>query len=342
MNKILRVAIAGYGTVGKIRHKVIDENPYMKTVAVCDEIFQKDNYKLDGIKYFSNYKELLDKVSLDVLFVCLPNFLAAEVTIAGLQNSLHVFCEKPPGRNVDDIRAVIECEKKYINQRLMYGFNHRYHDSVMDALKIINSNELGDVISLRGVYGKSKIIKFDSDWRTKRSLAGGGILLDQGIHMVDMMRLFGGDFTDVHSFISNNYWKHDIEDNAYALMKTDDGVVGMLHSSATQWRHMFNLSINLSRGAINLSGILTSTKSYAPETINIVFTGDNDDGDPREQSTRYNEDKSWARELNEFADTVLNNKQVVNGSSHDALKTMELVYNIYKSDRDWSNKYNIS
>lgn len=342
MNKILKVGIAGYGTVGKIRHKFIDQNPYMKTVAICDEIFQKNDNESNGLRYYNNYKELLDKEPLDVLFVCLPNFLAAEVTIAGLQNSLHVFCEKPPGRNIDDIRAVIECEKKCVNQRLMYGFNHRYHDSVMDAVKIINSNELGDIISLRGVYGKSKIIKFDSDWRTKRSLSGGGILLDQGIHMVDMMRLFGGDFTDVHSFISNNYWKHDIEDNAYALMKTDDGVVAMLHSSATQWRHTFNLSINLSKGAINLSGILTSTKSYAPETINIIFAGDNDDGDPREQSTRYNEDKSWSREINEFADTIIHNKQAINGSSDDALQTMKLVYNIYKSDQHWSDKYNIS
>ena len=224
----------------------------------------------------------------------------------------------------------------------MYGFNHRYHDSVMDAVKIINSNELGDVISLRGVYGKSKIINFDSNWRTKRSIAGGGILLDQGIHMVDMMRLFGGDFTDVHSFISNDFWKHDVEDNAYALMRTDDGVVAMLHSSATQWRHRFNLSINLSRGAINLSGILTSTKSYAPESITIIFLGDNDDGDPREQSTKYNEDKSWSREVDKFADTIIHNKQVVNGSSHEALRTMELVYNIYKSDQHWSDKYKIS
>ena len=95
MNRTLKVGIAGYGTVGKIRHKFIDQNPHMKTVAICDETFKENDHDYKGLRCFSNYKDLLDKQSLDVLFVCLPNFLAAEVTIAGLENSLHVFCEKP-------------------------------------------------------------------------------------------------------------------------------------------------------------------------------------------------------------------------------------------------------
>ena len=153
----------------------------------------------------------------------------------------------------------------------MYGFNHRYHDSVMDAIKIIHNNDLGEVISLRGIYGKSKIINYKSNWRTKRSIAGGGILLDQGIHMVDMMRLFGGEFVDVHSFVSNNFWKHDVEDNAYAIMKTDNGVVAMLHSSATQWRHRFNLEINLSRGCNKSLRYSNKYKKLCSRNYNCYF-----------------------------------------------------------------------
>ena len=160
--------------------------------------------------------------------------------------------------------------------------------------------------------------------------------------MVDLMRLFGGEFTSIYSFLSNSHWGFDVEDNAYAIMKTDNGVVAMLHSSATQWRHRFNLEINLSKGAINLSGILTSTKSYAPEIITVIFAGKNDEGDPREQSTRYNEDKSWGREIDQFAENIIHDKQVVYGSSDEALRTMELVYSIYKSDSAWSEKYKIA
>jgi predicted dehydrogenase len=244
MNK-LKVAIAGYGVVGRQRKDCIERHELLKLEAVCDKQFKDNAPNKDGIRYFSDYKQLL-KNELDILFVCLTNDMAAEVAIEGLKAGLHVFCEKPPGRNVDELLCVIAQENKNKRLKLMYGFNHRYHDSVKDALRILNSGKLGQVINIRGVYGKSKLITFNQpDWRTKREIAGGGVLLDQGIHMVDLMRLFGGNFSTVHSFISNKHWGYDVEDNAYAIMRSDKGVVGMLNSSATQWRHRFNLDINL-------------------------------------------------------------------------------------------------
>ncbi len=253
----LRVGIAGYGVVGKRRRQFIDPHPALRTVAVCDRAFEGDGRFDDGVAYGSHYRNLLDE-GLDALFVCMSNDMAAEVTMAGLEAGLHVFCEKPPGRDVAEIAAVIECERNHPGRLLKYGFNHRYHDSVREALRIVESGEMGRVVNLRGIYGKSQMITFgqNSDWRTKRELAGGGILLDQGIHMVDLLRLFGGEFTEVHSFVSNDFWGHDVEDNAYAMMRTDDGVVAMLHSSATQWRHRFSLEITLERGMLIMSGIL--------------------------------------------------------------------------------------
>jgi len=340
MKKILNVGIAGYGTVGKIRHRFIDEHPRMKVWAVCDQSFSDPSRKLKAVRCFTNYQALL-KEPLDVLFVCLPNYLAGDVTIAGLEKGLHVFCEKPPGKDVADIERVIACEKKHLRQKLMYGFNHRYHDSVREAQRIIRSGKLGKILNIRGVYGKSKIIRFDSDWRTKRALAGGGVFLDQGIHMVDLMRLFAGEFTRIHSFVSNNFWHHDVEDNVFALMQTKDGVVAQLHSSATQWRHSFNLVLNLTKGSIILSGILSSTKSYGAETITIVYARDKDAGDPYEEMFRYNEDNSWRDEVFDFARAIGDNKKIKHGSSKEALATMKMVYRIYFADPQWRKKFNI-
>jgi len=238
---------------------------------------------------------------------------------------------------------VITHERQHPALKLMYGFNHRYHESVQDSLRILRSGELGRVINMRGVYGKAKLVTFNQpDWRTKREIAGGGVLLDQGIHMVDLMRLFGGDFTEVHSFISNSHWGYDVEDNAYALMRTPDGVVGMLNSSATQWRHRFHLDINLERGSLILGGILSGTKSYGAETLTVVQADpDNDRGDPKEQITRYNRDPSWDEEINAFADCILNDKPVQSGTSEDALRTMQLVFKIYHADIAWRETYNI-
>ena len=338
----IRVAIAGYGIVGRRRHQYLNENSRFEVISVCDKTFQGEGVLDSGVKFYENYQLMMDNETVDALFVCLTNDVAAEATICGLQNGCHVFCEKPPGRNIQDILNVIKVSSKYPKQKLKYGFNHRYHDSIMKALDIIRDGSLGEIINLRGVYGKSKILDLRSDWRTQRSIAGGGILLDQGIHMVDLFRLFAGEFTEIHSFVSNRYWNHDVEDNAYALMKTSNHVVGMLNSSATQWRHRFNLEISLTKGAIILSGILSGSKSYGAETITIVEKNSDDMGDPLETTIRYNKDHSWRREIDEFQNCIDCDEPVLNGSAYEALKTMQLVYEIYCADQEWKDKFNLN
>ncbi|MDA0239494.1 MAG: Gfo/Idh/MocA family oxidoreductase [Proteobacteria bacterium] len=342
MSDHLKVGIAGYGVVGKRRREFIDKHPNLSVTALCDQNFDGEGTSSDGIKYFTDYRRLISE-PLDVLFVAMSNDVAAEVTIAGLEAGCHVFCEKPPGRDLNDIARV--CESACLNpdQKLKFGFNHRYHDSVRDALRMVKSGELGRVLNLRGVYGKSRFISYGahSDWRTQRDVAGGGILLDQGIHMVDLMRLFGGEFNEIHSIVTNDYWNHDVEDNAYALMRSDTGVVAMLHSTATQWRHRFSLDITLERGALTLAGILSSTKSYGTETLTVAWAEDEDRGDPREQVTEYEHDPSWEDEIGVFARTILDNVPVADGSVDEAFKTMQLVYRIYCADPDWKKRWGL-
>lgn len=342
MNNQLKVGIAGYGIVGQRRRNFIDKHPSLKTVSVCDISFlENTDHGINDVSVYTNYKDMLNNENLDILFVCLTNDIASEVTIAGLLNDLHVFCEKPPGRNLEDIANVIKVEKEKPHLKLKYGFNHRYHDSILKAYELIKNKDLGDLINIRGVYGKSKIVSYNSTWRAKREISGGGILLDQGIHMADLMRMFAGEFTQINSFIDNHFWNHDVEDNAYALMKTDNGVVAFLNSTATQWRHTFNLEISLSKGAILLSGILSGSKSYGAEKITIIEASEDDTGDPKETTIKYNKDNSWSDEINEFASCIINNQPIKYGTSYDAYKTMELVYKIYCADSNWKEKYNL-
>jgi len=361
MNKDkLKVAIIGYGIVGQRRRYFIDNNPNLQTVAVCDVRFNKDgsmvkgidyNYeyetlekqsntntfsgKNDDVYYSNNFNDLLENCDLDILFVALPNYLAPKVTIAGLENGLHVFCEKPPGRNIEDVEKVIEAEKKNPRIKLKYGFNHRYHGSVKKTKEIIDKKTYGKIINLRGVYGKSSVVPFTGQWRAIKKFSGGGILLDQGIHMLDMFRYFCGDFTRVKSFVSNSYWEHDVEDNVYAIMKNNNGIVAIIHSSATQWQHNFRLEITFEKGFVELSGILSSSKSYGQEKLTII--------DKKEQSAvgslsgntvEFLEDNSWNDEIIEFADIIINDKPVTQGNSNDALMTMKLINKIYKDDQD--------
>ena len=335
MTSQLRVGIAGYGVVGKRRRQSIDANPLMTTVAVSDIAYGGDGETPDGIPYHAEYP-LLFGHDLDALFVSLPNYLAAEATIAGLQQGLHVFCEKPPGRTVQETEAVIGEEQRHPELKLKYGFNHRYHESVKEAKRIIDSGAYGRVMNLRGFYGKSQIDPPSGGWRSDRNQAGGGILLDQGIHMLDLIRFFAGDFEEVHSIVSNDYWHHDVEDNAYAVMRSASGCVAMLHSSATQWRHRFRLEVTLEEALIELSGILTGSKSYGEERLSLVRRDDDSDvGSNREETILYLEDNSWQEEVDEFAEVIVNGAPITNGSSHDALRVMEMVYSVYNADPRW-------
>ena len=268
--KKIKVGIVGYGIVGKRRMNCITEKGYAKVVAVCDKNLSDGFLDSTNVKTFNDFNKIIEE-DIDAVIVCMPNNLAHIVTMAALKKGMHVFCEKPPGKTDLDIEKIHKLSLKNPKLKLMYGFNHRYHDSVIRALEILKKNKLGRLISLKGVYGKSKLITFNQpDWRTKRDIAGGGVLLDQGIHMVDLIRLFGGDFDVMSSFISNEHWKFDVEDNAYALLRTTDGKVASLHSSATQWQHKFELEICLEGGAVILSGILSGSKSYGEEHITIL------------------------------------------------------------------------
>ncbi len=340
--KRLRVGIAGYGIVGSKRHSCLKMHRNVDVIAVCDRNKNQKKNLDKSIKFFNDYVNLL-KEDLDAIFVCMPNDMAPKVCKKAISKGVHVFCEKPPGKSVKDILEVIDHLTQNPGVKLMYGFNHRYHESVVEAQRIINSKRLGSIINLKGTYGKSKLITFNQpDWRTKREIAGGGVLLDQGIHMLDLMRLFAGEFNEVSSYISNSHWNHDVEDNAYALMKTKNNIIGFIHSSATQWRHRFNLEINLEHGSIILGGILSGTKSYGAETLTVVEADpDNDRGDPKEKMIRYNKDPSWNLEVDHFIDSIKKRRQIKKGSPKDALATMKLVNRIYYADKDWRNRFDI-
>lgn len=331
-NSKLNVGIAGFGVVGARRYHVLKNHKQFNVIGVSD--IDRDKRPSDiSIPSFQQCSELLE-LPLDVLFVCLPNFLAAETTIAGLQRGLHVFCEKPPGRTVEEVHHVRDAEKQRPAQKLKYGFNHRYHDSVQDALTIVSRGDLGKIINMRGVYGKGGFFgAAGPDWRIDRVKSGGGILLDQGIHLVDLMRLFAGEFVDVKSFVENGFWKTDVEDNAYALLRTSDGKVAALHSSATQWQHKFELEICLEGGAVILSGILSGSKSYGEERITILKKTEKL-GVFSTTTTKYIDDLSWANEIDDFAEHILADEIVTRGNSEDALRSMELVQAIYMGDSE--------
>lgn len=338
MNKI-NVGIIGYGKVGRIRQKIIESHPKLSIVGICDTI--RINDKEIKCPYFKNYASLLD-TDVDVVFICTPNKFTTEIAVAALNKKKHIFCEKPPGRTVDDVENIIKAEKKNKGLKVKFGFNHRYHDGIMEAKSIVSSGRLGRILWIRGIYGKSGGVNFEKQWRSNKDIAGGGILLDQGIHMLDLFRFFCGNFNEVKSFVTNSYWNIDVEDNVFAIFRNKKNQTAMLHSSSTQWKHMFRLELFMEKGYMIVTGILSSTMSYGQENLIVARRQFEDEsfamGNPREEIIYFGEDKSWKLEVDDFVDCIVNDKPVVNGNSDDALNVMDMVYKIYNEDKKWINK----
>ena len=338
--KKISVAIVGYGVVGKRRRKYIDLNKNYHLKYITDIQFKKD-FKYNNVHYFRNYKKILLK-KIDAVFITLPTYLAAKVTKEFLEKNVHVFCEKPPSRNLNELLSVKKKILSKKNIKLKYGFNHRYHDSIKEAKKLIEKKIFGEIINIRCVYGKSKIVTFDKyEWRSKRKYAGGGILLDQGIHLIDLIiYLTNGKFNEIYGFISNKYWKHNVEDNAFAIMRNSKGLIASIHSSATQWKHKFSIEISLNSALVELNGILSGSKSYGKETLTIYHKDvSSKKGSKNKEKFYFKNDYSWKQEIDEFAKIISHKEKVTIGNINDALKVMETLEEIYNSDNKWKKKF---
>jgi predicted dehydrogenase len=331
----LKAGIIGYGKVGKIRYECVKNHPHVEIIGICDT--NATVIENVGGDCYSDYEDLLDKAP-DLIFVCTYNCHIAEITIEAISRGIHVFSEKPAGTGLKDAKAMHEVTGKNPHVKVQYGFNHRYHDGIIESKAIVDSGRLGKVMWMRGVYGKAGGPGYDRNWRNRRDKSGGGILIDQGIHMVDLFRYFAGEYDEIKSFICRSYWDVDVEDNAFALLRNRTlGQTAMLHSSATQWRHKFLLEIYLEKGYLEIDGILSSTRTYGRETLKIARCVFDEGGyplpNPQETMTYYDNDSSWKRETEYFLDCIVDDKPISNGNVEDALRTMELVDKIYNDDR---------
>lgn len=335
--KKIKVAIIGMGVVGKKRKFFLSRNKKYIVKYISDIRFKKDFIR-KNITYFKDYKKIPFK-NIDAVFITLPNFLAPKATIYFLKKNIHVFCEKPPGRSIKEVREVSKILKKKKNIKLKYGFNHRYHKSIIYTKKLIDNKKLGNLINIRAVYGKSKILNFhSSNWRSIKKFSGGGILLDQGIHMLDLFRFFNDNLTfeEYKSFISNNFWGYDVEDNAFVIMRCKNGVICSLHSTATQWQHKFYMELSFSKGSVILEGILSGTKTYGKETLQILPGAKpfvNKAKTSKVKKYYFSKDTSWSDEIDEFAEIINRDKKVNYGSIYDSIEAMIMVDKIYRNDK---------
>lgn len=331
MNKNIGIGIIGYGKMGQIRHQTILDNDLGNVIAISEPELDTP---LTNIPPNVSIEEIMNNKEIEVVIICTPNFLNKPLTIMALEKGKHVFCEKPPAFTSNDIKEIIEIEQKHPALKLMYGFNHRHHDSIMKMKRIIDEKIYGNILWMRGRYGKSVDQNFYNNWRANPELSGGGILIDQGIHMLDLFLHFANNFDSIKAEVSNLYWNMPIEDNVFAIFKNNKtGVVASLHSTMTQWRHLFSLEVFLEKGYMVLNGLITSSMTYGEEILSIaknrttapVATWQD------EEREKFTVNNSWRYEMEHFFNAIDNDSQIHIGNSQDAFKLMKIIDNIYKN-----------
>lgn len=324
---MIRCAIIGFGKMGRIRAEAITKSGRGTVVGIYDE-------QAIGDTPYRIYEKDLDAINdpdVDAVFVCTPNHRIVDLCKAGLNAGKHVFSEKPPARTAAGVEEVREVEARS-DKVLMYGFNHRHHESIKKMKEIVDSGEMGKILWMRGRYGKEVDESFFQGWRADPELAGGGIMLDQGIHMLDLFLHLGGNFDEVHALVSNLFWKIDgIEDNVFAIFKSSEtGICASLHSTMTQWRYIFSLEVFLEGGAMILNGLKTSSGVYGTEDLVIKRNDAGQHGAfDKEEHVVCEFNESWDSEIDQFFKAIHGEGTIQLGTSSDALQLMRIMDSIY-------------
>ena len=325
LKESLVIGFIGFGRFSRVRLNIFQKDSRVVVGGFFDPYITTD----EDIKRYENVDELLGQV--DAVLISLPPALAPEYVVKALEAKKHVFCEKPAAINYQSLKSI----EPHLSDdlTLAYGFNHRQHGSIRRISEIIDSRDLGNVLWMRGRYGKEVDETYQHTWRCNPELNGGGILIDQGIHLVDLMNEFSGGFDYSSAVLSNSYLNIDgVEDNAFVnFASKKHKITASLHSTITQWRYLFSLEIFLERGSIILNGLRTNSGNYGEERL-IIKPNDSENS-PYKSDTEYlyEQNSSWEYEVKDFIDSCLESRPYRFADYVDAAKVTKLIDQIYIS-----------
>ncbi len=278
-----------------------------------------------GAHVYRDWRELVWSSSVDVVIVATLHDSLAEITRAAAEAGKHVLVEKPAARNAAELIPVIAAVKEH-GIKVHVGFNHRYHRSLRKAKEIVDSGALGDLMFIRGRYGHGARLGYEKEWRSNPALSGGGELIDQGPHLIDLSRWFLGDMTEVQGFAHTYFWDMPVDDNGFMLLKTAKKQTAFLHASCTEWKNLFSMEIYGKLGKLDLSGL---GRSYGLEKI-TWYKMLPEMGPPDTTSWEYPmADDSWSVEIAEFFDDIRLNREPA-ANLADASAALAIVEQIYK------------
>ncbi len=321
---MLKVGIIGAGLVGEKRARHLAG---ARLVAVCDRIGERAKKLALAHKAAidPDWGSLIQREEIDAVCVCTPHADLARCAAAALKAGKHVLVEKPGGRNPQEFKSVIDVSRES-RKILRVGFNHRFHPAFQEAKRILQGSGIGPLMYFRARYGHGGRLGYEREWRADRA-QGGGELLDQGVHLIDLCRWLGGEFNLEWGRAKTYFWPMDVEDNAFVFLESPDQKrSAFLHASWTEWKNLFNFEIFGRDGKMEITGL---GHSYGTEELRI-YRMKPEMGPPDVETIPFlGEDTSWQAEFEAFTREIQGQPSDI-GTPVDALRTLEIVAEVYR------------
>jgi predicted dehydrogenase len=238
----MKVALVGCGLIGQKRMNLL---PKGSVTVACDldlDRARKLAAQSPGCEATDSVERAASSPQVDVVMIATVNSSLAPIALAAVKNGKHVLVEKPAAISVAELEA-LQCAAKESGSLVRVGYNHRYHPACLKALEIFRSGALGPMMFVRGRYGQGGRLGYEKEWRANASLSGGGELIDQGVHLIDLAGIFLGEFTAIEGHVATYFWNMPVDDNAFLSLRNAQGNTAWLHVSCSEWKNLFSLEI---------------------------------------------------------------------------------------------------
>jgi predicted dehydrogenase len=269
--------------------------------------------------------QAIENPAVDAVLVCTSNDSLAQLGLRGLRAGKHVLIEKPAARSASELTPLLTELSRHPDLVAKVGYNHRFHPAMARAHRIVREGGVGDLLYIRARYGHGGRPGYEREWRADPEVGGGGELLDQGSHLIDLCRFFLGECVLRHSHLATYFWPMSVEDNAFLMLETPHGQVASLHASWTEWKNLFCFEVFGRTGKLQVDGL---GGSYGTERL-TYYRMPPEMGPPETTIWEYpGEDRSWEAEIRDFVESVRAGRDP-NGTLADGLAVLEIISEAY-------------
>lgn len=324
----MKVGVVGLGLIGQKRIGSLTDP--CRLTFVCDVSPEKVNEFVSSnkdINHSTDYKDLVASDLVDLVIISTVHNALAPIAEEALNNGKHVLIEKPGAISLGEIER-LQALAISQNKILRVGYNHRFHPAFLMARSLLEEEKFGKLLWVRARYGHGGRLGYDKEWRSQKDTSGGGELIDQGSHLLDLLRYLVGEVELVFSEIQTAFWDMEVEDNVYLALRPQVGGFAWLHASWSEWKNTFSFEITLETAKLEITGL---GGSYGMETL-TVYQMKPEMGPPDHQTWQWEaRDSSWDKEMEDILKNI-NGSPFIGSNVADGIAVLKIIEQVYTND----------